>query len=233
MTFDVVIPARYQSERLPGKPLLELAGKPMIQHVYERACQSEAQAVIVATDDDRIRLTVESFGGTCCMTSPDHQSGTDRLQEVSSILGMGKNQILVNVQGDEPLIPAAVINQVAANLANGSAQMATLCEPIDNIDDLFDSNVVKVITDELGKALYFSRAPVPWHRDSFDNAPDRLPGTCQYFRHLGLYAYRVKKLEQLRMLWNGLDIHVDISCESIPPGVDTENDLQRVRRHLT
>jgi len=222
----------------------------MIQHVYERASESEALRVMVATDDERIQRAVDSFGGVCCMTSPDHKSGTDRLQEVSTALGMDKNQILVNVQGDEPLIPAAVINQVAANLANGNAQMATLCERINSVEDLFDSNVVKVVMDELGKALYFSRAPIPWDRDSFDRTPDALPDTCHYFRHLGLYAYRVnvldefvrwspspleitEKLEQLRMLWNGLNIHVDISCESIPPGVDTEKDLQRIRRFLT
>lgn len=249
MPFSVIIPARYQSHRLPGKPLLEISGKPMIQHVYERACSSDADNVIVATDDRRVADVVLGFGGTCCMTSTEHPSGTDRLQEVAESLQLPKDHIVVNVQGDEPLIPFNVINQVADNLVRGKARIATLCEVIDNPDDLFDSNIVKVVMDESGKALYFSRAPIPWSRDTFSESEKMLPSSCIYYRHLGLYAYRVnvldeyvkwvpgplevtERLEQLRAMWYGVDIHVQVACESIPPGVDTESDLQRVRQFL-
>ncbi|MDK1023972.1 MAG: 3-deoxy-manno-octulosonate cytidylyltransferase [Gammaproteobacteria bacterium] len=249
MSFSVIIPARYQSRRLPGKPLLEISGKPMIQHVYERACRSDADSVIVATDDQRVADIVLGFGGACCMTSTAHPSGTDRLQEVAKSLQLPKDHIVVNVQGDEPLIPFNVINQVAANLAQGKAGITTLCAVIDNPDDLFDPNIVKVVMDESGKALYFSRAPIPWSRDTFTDSEKTIPSSCDYYRHLGLYAYRVnvldeyvkwvpgplevtERLEQLRALCHGVDIHVQVACESIPPGVDTEGDLQRVRQFL-
>lgn len=249
MTFCVVIPARYQSERLPGKPLLDIAGQPMIQHVYERAVASKAADVVVATDDDRVRQVVEGFGGKCCMTSPEHPSGTDRLQEVCRVLDFPEEHVVVNVQGDEPLIPPAVINQVAGNLIRNQAEIATLCELITLKDDLFDPNIVKVVMAESGQALYFSRAPIPWGRDSFATLPETLPDTSKYYRHLGLYAYRVKalnqfvswmpspleeteKLEQLRALWHGMSIHVALACETLPPGVDTFKDLERVRKSL-
>jgi 3-deoxy-manno-octulosonate cytidylyltransferase (CMP-KDO synthetase) len=234
---------------LPGKPLLEIAGKPMIQHVYERAASSNADKVIVATDDQRIADIVLGFGGECCMTSTEHPSGTDRLQEVADSMQLPKDHIVVNVQGDEPLIPFTVINQVADNLGQGNCRIATLCEVIDDTDDLVDPNIVKVVMDESGKALYFSRAPIPWSRDTFSDSAKMLPSNCDYYRHIGLYAYRVdvldeyvkwdpspleltERLEQLRAMWYGIDIHVQVARESIPPGVDTESDLQRVRRFL-
>jgi 3-deoxy-manno-octulosonate cytidylyltransferase (CMP-KDO synthetase) len=249
VSFSVIVPARYQSQRLPGKPLLDIAGKPMIQHVYERASTSDAESVIVATDDQRIADVVLGFGGAICMTSTEHPSGTDRLQEVAETMQLPRDHIVVNVQGDEPLIPCNVINQVADNLGQGNYRIATLCEPINESDDLFDPNIVKVVMDESGKALYFSRAPIPWSRDGFTDSAKSLPSSCAYYRHLGLYAYRVnvldeyvkwspsplevtERLEQLRAMWHGVDIHVQVACEPIPPGVDTESDLERVRQYL-
>ncbi len=240
--FSVIIPARYASVRLPGKPLRDLAGKSMIQRVYEQALQSRATDVVVATDDQRISDVVTGFGGRVCMTSDQHVSGTDRLQEAAKLLGYGDDVIVVNVQGDEPLIPPAVIDQVASNLASSGAQMATLSERIDRVEDFHDSNVVKVVTDQDDFALYFSRAPIPWPRD----APDD-PGLAR--KHLGIYAYRVsllnqfvnwppapleevEKLEQLRALFHGVMIHTATSDFPIPPGVDAEADLQRVIRAL-
>jgi 3-deoxy-manno-octulosonate cytidylyltransferase (CMP-KDO synthetase) len=249
VSFSVIIPARYQSERLPGKPLLEIAGQPMIQRVYDRVVASDAADVVIATDDERVREVVEGFGGKCCMTSPDHLSGTDRLQEVCQMLGLPRDHIVVNVQGDEPLIPPAVINQVAGNLIRRNVEIATLCELITTREDLFDPNIVKLVMTESGRALYFSRAPIPWGRDTFATLPDTLPDDSRFYRHLGLYAYRVKvldqfvswrpspletteKLEQLRALWHGLNIHVELACETLPPGVDTLKDLERVRKSL-
>lgn len=242
--FTVIIPARYASQRLPGKALLDIAGKPMVQHVYERARESQAMRVVVATDDTRIRDIVSGFGGEVCMTAQSHPSGTDRLQEAASQLGLGDEDMIVNVQGDEPLIPPAVINQVADNLEISGFPMATLCEPVTEHDDVQDPNIVKVVTDERGRALYFSRAPIPFDRDQ-----SLLPDEIGYRRHLGIYAYRVsllnefvrwkpapleqaEKLEQLRVLWHGLDIHVADAVASIPPGVDTEHDLARARAAL-
>tara|TARA_Y100000310_G_C20632414_1_gene789343 strand:+ start:449 stop:1207 length:759 start_codon:yes stop_codon:yes gene_type:complete len=244
--FTVIIPARIQSERLPGKPLIDIAGKPMIQHVYERSCCSDADEVIVATDSARVYEVVESFGGEACMTSEEHPSGTDRLQEVAAGKGYRDDRIVVNVQGDEPLMPPEVINQVASDLAANTAEIATLSEPIDSVDDLFDTNVVKVITDQSGYAIYFSRAAIPWSRGSFGADRKELPPTIVYQRHLGIYAYRVKvlndfvtwqpsalevteRLEQLRALWYGARIHVTEAMAPMPPGVDTEKDLERVR----
>ena len=250
MTFTVVIPARYASTRLPAKPLLDIAGKPMIQHVWECACQSRARAVIIATDDARIFDAAKNFGADVVMTMADHQSGTDRLQEVASQRGLQDNEIVVNVQGDEPLIPAAVIDQVAANLQrNTAAGIATLSESIVDADQLFDPNAVKVVADRQGYALYFSRAPIPWDRDKFvaREKPQLEPGT--WSRHIGIYSYRVsflhtfiqwpaghlemlEKLEQLRAMENGVRIHVANACEKIPAGVDTQEDLDRVRALL-
>ena len=251
MSFYVVIPARYASTRLPAKPLKEIAGKPMIQHVYDRACESAAREVIIATDDVRIEAAVKAFGARVCMTSPAHNSGTDRLQEVTQQLGLRDDDIVVNVQGDEPLIPPAVINQVAANLANSpNASVATLSEPIHSLEDFRSSNIVKVVADKTGRALYFSRASIPWPRDHFatpdvKGLPDNFP--CQ--RHIGIYAYRVallnrfvgwpqapleqiESLEQLRVLWQGETIHVAEAFAAVPGGVDTEADLQRVKQLL-
>lgn len=242
MSFIVVIPARYQSVRLPGKPLLPLAGKPMIQHVVERALQSEAKAVYVATDSQEIKAVCEGFGAKVCLTDDRHASGSDRIEEVTRILKLRNSDIVVNVQGDEPLIPPAVINQVAENLkAQDSAELCTLYETIDNAQDITNPNVVKVVTDNNGLALYFSRAGIPFQRDS--------GGAVVYKRHIGLYAYRVgalrnfvswplgeleqsEKLEQLRFMENGVKIHLEKCIEAIPPGVDTEADYQAIKQQL-
>lgn len=247
MGFSVVIPARYASTRFPGKPLADIAGRPMIQHVYERALLSEAERVIVATDDQRIADVATGFGAEVCMTSADHPSGTDRLQEVVHKLGFYADDIVVNVQGDEPLIPPRVINQVAHNLkAESGAGIATLSEPITDIESLLNSNVVKVVSDTRGMALYFSRAPIPWPRDAFAKDPTAMPSGYSWQRHIGIYAYRVKMLnefvrwepapieeteclEQLRAMWNGAKIHVDVADELPPAGVDTPEDLERLR----
>jgi 3-deoxy-manno-octulosonate cytidylyltransferase (CMP-KDO synthetase) len=255
MSFTVIIPARFGSSRLPGKPLLQIAGKPMIQHVYEQACRSGASEVIVATDDVRIQTTAEAFGAPVCMTSADHESGTDRLQEVVAQLGYAGDHVIVNVQGDEPLIPPANINQVAELLlASPDAGIATLSEPISCVAELFDPNAVKVVTNANASALYFSRAPLPWGRDDFsawgDELPTQLPDNGNFQRHIGIYGYRVgllhkfvtwlpapielaESLEQLRALWNGVDIKVAEAIEPPPPGVDTQADLDRVRALLT
>lgn len=247
MSFTIVIPARFASTRLPGKPLLDIAGKPMIQHVYERACKSNAERVVIATDDNRIAKVVKAFGAEVCMTLPSHESGTDRLQEVAAQLSLPHDHIVVNVQGDEPLIPPAVINQVAADLLhNTSAAIATLVEPITDVETIFDPNAVKVTRTAQGRALYFSRAPIPWSRDSFsDKSPD-LPVGVIFYRHIGIYAYKTEflhqfvqwpassletteKLEQLRALENGVAIVTSEACEPIPAGIDTEQDLLAVR----
>ena len=264
MKFTVVIPARYASSRLPAKPLADIAGKTMIQRVYEQALKSDASDVIVATDDVRIEAAVKAFGGKVCMTSDQHESGTDRLQEVVQKLGLENDAIVVNVQGDEPLIPPAVINQVAANMAAAeAASMSTLSEPITSSEDFLNPNVVKVVSDKNGYALYFSRASMPWPRDSFSAAKDialagaegstrslaALPGSEQFQRHIGIYAYRVsllnefvgwdmapiealESLEQLRVMWNGHRIHVAPAVEEVPGGVDTPEDLARLRKLL-
>lgn len=248
MPFVVVIPARYASTRLPGKPLLDIAGKPMVQHVWERACQSRAEQVIVATDDARIADVVRQFGGEVVMTRADHPSGTDRLQEVVQQLALKPGAAVVNVQGDEPLIPPAAINQVAAILLrNDRADMSTLCEPIHDEAVFRDPNVVKVVCNERGEALYFSRAPIAWPRDgrlTTDGAA--LPWG---YRHIGIYSYRAsflhryvswppcvleqtEKLEQLRALYNGCCIQVAEAQDQIPGGVDTPHDLDLVRQLL-
>ena len=241
MSFIAVIPARFGSMRLPGKPLLEIAGQPMIQHVYARALSSRAERVIVATDDQRIDDVVKGFGGECLMTSPDHPTGTDRLAEVADILGLAADAIIVNVQGDEPLLPASAIHQVADMLVTHSeASIATLCEPIHVLSDIEDPNQVKVVKSRSGRALYFSRTRIPGH-------PTLNAGT--HYRHIGLYAYRAgflrefrtweptpleqfERLEQLRALEHDRLIQVDVALESIPPGVDTEQDLEMIRQYL-
>jgi 3-deoxy-manno-octulosonate cytidylyltransferase (CMP-KDO synthetase) len=248
MSFTVVIPARYGSSRLPGKPLLDIAGKPMVQHVYERASESGAQRVIVATDDERIFSAASEFGAQVVMTSTEHVSGTDRIEEVCRHLQLGPSEIVVNVQGDEPLIPAAVIDQVAVNLArHEAAGIATLCEPVASAADLFNPNIVKVVADQQGYALYFSRAPIPWDRDAFAGGQPAGSEAVQARRHLGIYAYRVsllrdfvswppapvelvESLEQLRAMYHGTRIHVADALEQVPPGVDTEQDLAQVRQ---
>ena len=223
----------------------------MIQHVYERAKQSGAMDVVVATDDERIQSTAEGFGARVCMTAAHHQSGTERLAEVVQVLEEPDNGIVVNVQGDEPLLPSALVRQVAENLAvHTQADMATLCERIQSASDLLSPSVVKVVLDEAGYALYFSRAPIPWHRDGFAEKLDSLPLDCRFYRHIGLYAYRAgylrsyighsscelertERLEQLRVLYAGGRIHCATAHEPPGPGVDTVADLERVRQILS
>ncbi len=251
MDFVVVIPARYGSTRLPRKPLLDLAGKPLIQHVYERGVSSAAREVIIATDDERIRDVAQSFGARVCMTSSSHQSGTDRIAEVVAIRGYEPEQIIVNLQGDEPLMPLSLLHQVAQNLHHHpQASIATLCEPISTVEELFNSNIVKVVFDAQGYAMYFSRAPIPWERDAdikWDQKGILAGG--EHFRHIGLYAYRasfltaytslshckleaLEALEQLRAMWHGHKIHIDKAVDRSMAGVDTEEDLMNMRAVL-
>lgn len=248
MAYTVVIPARYGSTRLPGKPLLQIHGKPMVQRVWEQARRSDAERVVIATDDARIFDLARAFGADACMTSTEHPSGTDRLQQVVEELALAPNHIVVNVQGDEPLIPPQVINQVAANLgSHAHAGIATLCEEISTIEDLTNPNVVKVVRNAQGMALYFSRAPIPWPRAAFMQGQGTMPLAGTWYRHIGIYAYRVgflhqfvswppapqeliENLEQLRALHNGVGIHVDTAVLRVPGGVDTEDDLNTVRR---
>lgn len=251
MPFLVVIPVRFASTRLPGKALVDIAGQSMLQRVFERAVLSHAERVVIATDDERIRDTAVGFGAEVVMTDATHQSGTDRLQEAANRLGLSEDAVVVNVQGDEPMIPPAAIDQVAACLDNDPrAGIATLYEPISDSNVLFDPDVVKLVVDTTGRALYFSRAPIPWARDPFAADRETLPAGIPFLRHVGIYAYRVsflhafvrwpeatlertERLEQLRALENGVSICAAQACETIPAGVDTEEDLQRVRRQLS
>lgn len=245
MSFTVVIPARYQSSRLPGKPLADIGGKPMIQWVYEQSVKSGADQVIIATDDARVEKVALEFGATVCMTSPDHESGTERLAEVVAKMGLDDQQIIVNVQGDEPLIPPGNIRQVAENLASSVAPMATLAVEIDHKSEVFNPNAVKVVADKDGYALYFSRATIPWDRDNFSDEKTQIEQPLM--RHIGIYAYRagfintyinwqpsalekIECLEQLRVLWYGEKIHVEVALEAPPAGVDTAEDLELVRK---
>lgn len=247
MGYTVIIPARFASTRLPGKPLLDICGKPMLWHVYERACESSATNVIIATDDARIVDAAKGFGAEVMMTSTRHRSGSERAAEVVERRQLPADHVVVNLQGDEPLMPPALIEQVASNLAsNEEAAMATLCERLETGGNLFDPNVVKVVLDHQGYALYFSRAPLPWDRENFLNNPHQLPDNTTYLRHLGIYAYRTgflvdypkltpcelekaESLEQLRALYHGYRIHVAKAQESLGPGVDTPEDLERIR----
>lgn len=244
----MVIPARYASTRLPGKVLADIAGRPMVAWVHGNALASGATRVVVATDSERVAEACRGFAAEVCLTAPHHPTGSDRLAEVVERLALADDTIVVNVQGDEPLLPPALIRQVADDLeAHGDADVATLCEPIARVEDLFDPHVVKVVRDHAGYALYFSRAPIPWHRDGFSARQKRLPPEEEHFRHLGIYGYRasylryfashpacpverLESLEQLRALYGGHRIHVAVA-DAIPgPGVDTPEDLERVRR---
>ena len=247
MAYTIVIPARYGSTRLPGKPLLDIFGKPMLERVWEQANNSGAERVVIATDDARVFDVAQGFGAEVAMTSVDHPSGTDRLQQVAEQLQLPADHIVVNVQGDEPLIPPTVIDQVALNLERHTeASVATLCEEIVTVKDLRNTNVVKVVCDAQGMALYFSRAPIPWPRDAFAETSDEMPATGKWYRHIGIYAYRtgflhdyvrwepapqerLEQLEQLRALNQGVSIHVEQAIEPVPGGVDTEEDLMLVR----
>ena len=244
----IIIPARYASTRLPGKPLLDIAGQPMIARVVQCARTSGAQRVVVATDDERIRDTVTALGAEAVMTSAEHISGTDRLAEAITLLNLDDDEIVVNLQGDEPLMPAPLIREVADLLAmRPAAVMATACHAISQREDFLNPNAVKVVTDREGHALYFSRAPIPWPRDVMNGAST---APIKAFRHIGLYAYRAgfvaryaawpacpletcESLEQLRVLWQGEKIAVVEANEAPAAGVDTPEDLERVRKYFS
>lgn len=248
--FIIAIPARYESTRIPGKALSPLAGKTLLEHVCDRARTSSASQVIVATDDERIVETCERAGIAAVMTSAAHGSGTDRLAELSRKKEWNDDQIVVNLQGDEPLIPPQLLNVVAANLAeHPKAGVATLCAPIHEAAELFNPNSPKVVMDARGYALYFSRAPIPWNRTGFAASMETLPTEPVYYRHIGLYAYRTRvlqqlattapspaesaeSLEQLRALHLRIPIHVGVVDDPPPAGVDTAEDLVRVERLL-
>ncbi|TVQ87885.1 MAG: 3-deoxy-manno-octulosonate cytidylyltransferase [Chromatiaceae bacterium] len=248
-SFRVVIPARYGASRLPGKPLLDLGGHPLLLRVWERAMASGAADVVIATDDERIAGVASAAGADVAMTGRHHRSGSERIAEVVAARGWPADAIVVNVQGDEPGLPPALIEQVAATLAaHTGIGMATLATPLLTRAELFDPDLVKVVTDATGRALYFSRAPIPWHRETFRDANDAdiLPEHCGWLRHIGLYAYRVaflaryvawppaaleqiEALEQLRVLWHGERIQVALAATAPGPGIDTPADLERAR----
>ena len=240
-SFIVIIPARLASTRLPGKVLLEIAAKPLLQHVYITACQSKARKVLIATDSRQVFDAAVAFGAECIMTSPDHGSGTDRLAEVVTLQDLADDDVVVNLQGDEIGMPAQLVNQVAELLLNNpSAQMATLCEPVRENSEVTDPNVVKVVVDINNRAMYFSRAPIPWSKEGSAKG---------YFRHIGLYAYHAgflsefsqmpkcpleqsESLEQLRALYHGAEILVEQACMPCGIGIDTGEDLERARKRF-
>lgn len=247
--FQIVIPARYGASRLPGKPLAPIAGRPMIAHVWDRASEAGAAGVIVACDDERIVAAVEGFGGRAMLTSTAHPSGTDRIAEVADRLGWPDDTLVVNLQGDEPAMPGALVREVADALrAHPSAGLATLATPITTPAQLFDPNVVKVVLDDAGLARWFSRAPLPWVRGAFDDGPPAaLPAGVPFLRHLGLYAYRAgvlralcrmapaaheaaERLEQLRALTAGVAIVCRVVDKAPTPGVDSPSDLARIQQ---
>jgi 3-deoxy-manno-octulosonate cytidylyltransferase (CMP-KDO synthetase) len=246
VSFKIVIPARYASLRLPGKPLLDIAGKPMVVRVAEQASATGAE-IVVATDDQRIFDAVEAHGYRAMMTRTDHVSGTDRIAEVAISMGWAENEIVVNVQGDEPLIEPALIEEVALNMAqHNEAAIATACHQIHDKAQMLNPNVVKVVLDKEGYALYFSRAPIPYPRDVFA-AGGELPAAIEIYRHIGIYAYRTsflkayaglqpspieryESLEQLRALWHGYKISVAVTTHPPAAGVDTAEDLEAMRK---
>ncbi|MBC8948896.1 MULTISPECIES: 3-deoxy-manno-octulosonate cytidylyltransferase [Xenorhabdus] len=243
--FTVIIPARFSSTRLPGKPLADIHGKPMVLRVMERAVRSGADRVIVATDNQEVFDAVTAVGGEACMTRESHHSGTERLAEVIDKYQFADDEIIVNVQGDEPLIPEQIIKQVADNLASSNAGMATLAVQIQDAEEAFNPNAVKVVMDSQGYALYFSRATIPWERDRFVQSTETIGD--HFLRHIGIYAYRagfirryiqwepsplesIEMLEQLRVLWYGEKIHVAKALQAPGAGVDTPEDLETVRK---
>ncbi|WP_109124435.1 3-deoxy-manno-octulosonate cytidylyltransferase [Dyella sp. C11] len=248
-SFIVAIPARYGSTRLPGKPLRDIAGVPMVVRVAQRAMEAGASQVIVATDDQRIVDALQGQGVNVCMTRSDHASGSDRLAECAEHYGWADDAIVVNLQGDEPFAPAAGIREVARALAEDDAPMATLATPITEAHELFDPNVVKLVRSANGRALYFTRAPAPWARDAFAVHRNALPDDVPFLRHIGIYAYRAgflkryttltrtpleqaESLEQLRVMEHGFPIAARLTPEPFPPGIDTEADLERAERWL-
>ena len=250
LRFTAVIPARYASTRLPGKPLADIGGKPMVVRVAERARESGAASVWIATDHEDIVAAAKRYGFDAMMTRPDHASGTDRIAELAAAIGLAADDIVVNVQGDEPLMPPGLVTSVVHTLAQRTtASIATAAHPVRDAAEFFNANVVKVVCDHHGYALYFSRAPIPYARDAFAASRATLPEGLPALRHIGLYAYRVgflsayaklapapvedyEALEQLRALWHGHRIAVAIASEAPPAGVDTPEDLDRVRREF-
>ncbi|MGJ7917633.1 3-deoxy-manno-octulosonate cytidylyltransferase [Massilia sp. LXY-6] len=248
MSFIVIIPARLASTRLPNKPLADLGGKPMVVRVAERARESGAARIVVATDHADILAACAAHGIEACMTRADHPSGTDRIAEVARALGLPGDAVVVNLQGDEPLIDPALLAACAARIGQG-VPMATCAHPLHDALDAFNPNVVKVVLDKLGRALYFSRATIPWHRDAFAQNRDQLPAGYAPLRHIGLYAYSntflqqypqlepspletIEALEQLRVLWHGVPIAVHVTDSAPAAGVDTPEDLERVRTYF-
>jgi 3-deoxy-manno-octulosonate cytidylyltransferase (CMP-KDO synthetase) len=249
MSFTVIIPARLASTRLPNKPLADLGGKPMVVRVAERARESGAARIIVATDHADIASACAAHGIEACMTRADHPSGTDRIAEVARTLGLAPDAVVVNLQGDEPLIDPALLASCAARV-KPEVPMATCAHPLADVAEVFNPNVVKVVLDKAGRALYFSRATIPWHRDGFAQDRNALPPGYAPLRHVGLYAYRndflqtypqlepapleaIEALEQLRVLWHGYPIAVHVTDSAPPAGVDTPEDLARVRLFYT
>ncbi|WP_283786538.1 3-deoxy-manno-octulosonate cytidylyltransferase [Bermanella sp. WJH001] len=248
--YKIVIPARYGSSRLPGKPLIELAGKPMVQHVYERALATGISDIVIATDDQRIYDVAIGFGAQVIMTSVDHENGTERIAEVAKKLGWHDDDVIVNVQGDEPLIPRELIELTAKGLLDHpEAGMSSLCTPITSAEDAFDPNAVKAVLDNRGFAMYFSRAPIPWDRDLYKHGTDKITEVAPVFRHIGMYGYRVsflkqysememtaleqaECLEQLRALCYGVKIHMGVIDQPPGHGVDTPADVARVEAQL-
>jgi len=247
--YRIVIPARMASQRLPGKPLLEIAGRSLIEHVYRRACAAKADSVVIATDDRKIFTAAVNFGAKVVMTSQEHESGSDRIAECADQLGWDDDQLIVNLQGDEPLMPSACLDQVADLLATDpDADVASLFWPLDSSAEVANPNVVKTVVDQSGRALYFSRSVVP-HPRNWQNMAQALESGISWKRHIGLYAYRAaalrafaamdatpleaaEKLEQLRFLESGRQIRMARACSFIPAGVDTPGDLERVRRSI-
>jgi len=243
MSYDVFVPARFAATRLPGKPLLEAGGKPLIQWVYEAARRGAAERVVIATDDERVLQAARAFGAEACMTGPQHASGTDRIHEAAELLGLDPARVIINLQGDEPRVPAVLLDRVArALLDSPDASVATAAHAIDNPAELDNPNVVKVVRDRLGNALYFSRSRIPYPRQASPDSP--------VYRHLGIYAYRfdylrrfaarpasvlerTESLEQLRVLEYGDRVAVHLSEAAVPPGIDTPDDLERFRRELS
>lgn len=245
--FVVAIPARHAASRLPGKPLRLLAGEPLVLHVARRALASGAREVWVAADDERTVRALDGSGVQVALTATSHASGTDRLAECARIAGWADDQVVVNLQGDEPFAPAAGIRAVAALVSSSGAQMSTLATPVEDLETLRDPNAVKLVRAASGDALYFSRAPVPWPRDAFAAAPDRMPAGDAWLRHIGVYGYtagflqrfaamppgrleQIESLEQLRVLEAGYRIAVGLTPEPFPPGVDTPADLARAEK---
>lgn len=246
MEFRVIIPARYDSTRLPGKVLANIHGKPMLQHVYQRAIESGADSVVIATDSPKVSKVAQSFGAKVCMTSAEHQSGTERIAEAALALDYAPDEIIVNVQADQPYILPQAIRQVAEDLEkHDNVKISSICERIAQGEDLFNPSVVKVVLNWRNYAVYFSRAPIPWDVEQFKNPDQAVPGD-QHYKHVGLYAYRVsflqefiqwpssplermESLEQLRILWNGSRMHMVISKDRFPPEVNTPEDLEKIK----